>query len=137
MADVFLLSPAQMKRIKFFFPLSHGIPRVDDRRVVSGIVFVIRNGLRWRDAMPLRGTLRAASPSLLAPRGRLPPASGRGPDGAAAAWPCPRVAAPKLYRLYIDRIHFGRVTAIAADETSTLNPSGRAFVLLSASPEVV
>lgn len=24
--------------------------RVDDRRVLSGIIFVIRNGLRWRDA---------------------------------------------------------------------------------------
>lgn len=55
MADVFLLSPAQMKRIKPLFPLSHGIPRVDDRRVVSGIVFVIRNGLRWRDAPPAYG----------------------------------------------------------------------------------
>ena len=32
------------------FRLSHGIARVDDRRVISGIVFVIRNGLRWRDA---------------------------------------------------------------------------------------
>jgi putative transposase len=50
MADVVLLSAAQMRRIKPFFPLSHGVPRVDDRRVVSGIVFVIRNGLRWRDA---------------------------------------------------------------------------------------
>ena len=50
MADIPLLSLAQMKRITPFFPLSHGIPRVDDRRVVSGIVFVIRNGLRWRDA---------------------------------------------------------------------------------------
>jgi transposase len=30
--------------------LSHGVARVDDRRVISGIVFVIRNGLRWRDA---------------------------------------------------------------------------------------
>ena len=39
-----------MRRIEPFFPLSHGIPRVDDRRVISGIVFVIRKGLRWRDA---------------------------------------------------------------------------------------
>jgi hypothetical protein len=31
----------------FNFPLSHGVPRVDDRRVISGIIFVIRNGLRW------------------------------------------------------------------------------------------
>jgi transposase len=50
MTDLFLLSEAQMRRIEPFFPLSHGVPRVDDRRVISGIVFVIRNGLRWRDA---------------------------------------------------------------------------------------
>ena len=50
MTDLFLLSEAHMRRIEPYFPLSHGIARVDDRRVVSGIVFVIRNGLRWRDA---------------------------------------------------------------------------------------
>ena len=50
MSDLFWLSQAQMRRIEPYFPLSHGVARVDDRRVVSGIVFVIRNGLRWRDA---------------------------------------------------------------------------------------
>ena len=50
MSDLFWLSEAQMRRIEPHFPLSHGVPRVDDRRVISGIVFVIRNGLRWRDA---------------------------------------------------------------------------------------
>jgi len=50
MADLLLLSEAQMHRIEPYFPLSHGIARVDDRRVISGIVFVIKNGLRWRDA---------------------------------------------------------------------------------------
>src|SRR5712675_780621 len=50
MTDLFLLSVAQMRRIEPYFPLSHGVPRVDDRRVLSGILFVIRNGLRWRDA---------------------------------------------------------------------------------------
>ena len=50
MADLFLLSETQMRRIEGFFPLSHGIARVDDRRIVSAIVFVIRNGLCWRDA---------------------------------------------------------------------------------------
>jgi putative transposase len=50
MNDLFLLSQAQMRRIEPYFPLSHGVPRVDDRLVISGIVFVIRNGLRWRDA---------------------------------------------------------------------------------------
>ena len=46
----FLLSKAQMRRIEPFFPLSHGIPRVDDRRIVSGIIYVIKHGLMWRDA---------------------------------------------------------------------------------------
>ncbi len=50
MSDLFWLSEAQMRRIEPYFPLSHGIPRVDDRRVISGIIFVIKNGLRWRDA---------------------------------------------------------------------------------------
>lgn len=50
MSDLIWLSDAQMQEIAPYFPLSHGIPRVDDRRIVSGIIFVIRNGLRWRDA---------------------------------------------------------------------------------------
>lgn len=50
MDDLFLLSERQMTRISPHFPLSHGVPRVDDRRVVSGIVYVIRNGLQWKDA---------------------------------------------------------------------------------------
>ena len=50
MSDLFLLTEAQMRRIEPYFPLSHGVARVDDRRVISGIIFVIRNGLRWRDA---------------------------------------------------------------------------------------
>jgi len=50
MSDLILLSEAQMRRIAPHFPLLHGVPRVDDRRVISGIIFVIRNGLRWRDA---------------------------------------------------------------------------------------
>jgi putative transposase len=52
MTDLFLLSQAQMRRIERYFPLSHGVARVDDRRIVSAIVFVIKNGLRWRDAPP-------------------------------------------------------------------------------------
>ena len=50
MSDLFLLTEAQMRRIEPYFPLSHGVARVDDQRVISGIIFVIRNGLRWRDA---------------------------------------------------------------------------------------
>ena len=50
MSDLIWLTKAQMHRIEPYFPLSHGVPRVDDRRIISGIIFVIRNGLRWRDA---------------------------------------------------------------------------------------
>ena len=50
MSDLIWLSEAQMRRIEPHFPLSNGVPRVDDRRIISGIIFVIRNGLRWRDA---------------------------------------------------------------------------------------
>lgn len=44
------LSESQLERIKPFFPRSHGAPRVDDRRVVSGIIYVIKHGLQWQDA---------------------------------------------------------------------------------------
>ncbi|MDK8187159.1 MULTISPECIES: IS5 family transposase [Sphingomonas] len=50
MSDLFGLTDEQIQRLRPFFPKSHGRPRVDDRRVLSGIVFVNRNGLRWRDA---------------------------------------------------------------------------------------
>lgn len=50
MSDLFWLSDEQMARLAPFFPNSHGKPCVDDRRVLSGIIFINRNGLRWRDA---------------------------------------------------------------------------------------
>jgi transposase len=52
MSVPFLLTPAQMRHIRPHAPRSRGIPRVDDRRVLSGIVFVIKGGLSWRDAPP-------------------------------------------------------------------------------------
>ena len=50
MSDLYWLTDEQMARLEPFFPKSHGRRRVDDRRVLSGIIFVNRNGLRWRDA---------------------------------------------------------------------------------------
>ena len=50
MNDHFWLTQTQLDRIKPYFPLSHGIPRVDDLRVISGIIHVIKRGLQWRDA---------------------------------------------------------------------------------------
>jgi len=41
MSDLFLLSERQMARIVPYFPLAHGVPRVDDRRVI-----VIKYGLQ-------------------------------------------------------------------------------------------
>ena len=32
-------SRAQMPRIEPFFPLPHDVPRVDDRRIVSAIIY--------------------------------------------------------------------------------------------------
>jgi transposase len=49
--DLFWISQAQLP----YFPLSRGVPRVDDRRVISGIIHVIRNGLRWQDAPEVYG----------------------------------------------------------------------------------
>lgn len=52
MDEIAFLSERQMARLVPYFPRSHGIAWVDDRRILSGILFVIRNGLRWRDAPP-------------------------------------------------------------------------------------
>ena len=46
MSELFWLRDAQMARLKPFFPKSHGKPRVDDRRVLSGIIFINRKGVR-------------------------------------------------------------------------------------------
>jgi transposase len=50
MSDLYWLTDEQMARLAPFFPRSRGRPQVDDRRVLSGIIFANRNGLRWRDA---------------------------------------------------------------------------------------
>lgn len=50
MSGLIWLNDTQMARIAPYFPKSHGKPRVDDRRVISGIIYVIRNGLQWKDA---------------------------------------------------------------------------------------
>lgn len=50
MSDLFWLSKSQLNKIKPYFPPSRGVPRVDDLRVISGIIHVLRRGLQWRDA---------------------------------------------------------------------------------------
>ena len=47
----FWLSDTQFARLRPLLPNKpRGVPRVDDRRVISGIIHVIRHGLMWRDA---------------------------------------------------------------------------------------
>ena len=56
MATEFWLSERQWKRRAPLLPRkSRGVPRVDDRRVISGIVHVLKSGGRWVDAPAVYG----------------------------------------------------------------------------------
>jgi putative transposase len=46
------MGTAQMRRLEPFFPVSRGLHRVDDRRVSSGIIYVIRHSLQWKVPPP-------------------------------------------------------------------------------------
>lgn len=50
MSHLFWLTVDQVERVKPFFPKERGVGRVDDRKVLSGIIYVIKNGLKWVDA---------------------------------------------------------------------------------------
>ena len=50
MSNLFWLSEEQFEKIKPLLPDDvRGVPRVDDRRVLSGIIHVIKRGLPWAD----------------------------------------------------------------------------------------
>lgn len=56
MAGEFWLSDEQWVRLKPLLPNKpRGVPRVDDRRVISGIVHVLQSGCRWKDAPAVYG----------------------------------------------------------------------------------
>ena len=56
MSDLFWLNDAQWARLQPLLPTDvRGVPRVDDRRVISGIIHVLRSGCRWVDAPPIYG----------------------------------------------------------------------------------
>lgn len=48
--DLFYLSEEQFNKIKQYLPYTHERLRCDDRCVISGIIFVLKRGLQWRDA---------------------------------------------------------------------------------------
>jgi transposase len=49
MGNHFWLTEEQMACLQPFFPKRNGKPRADERRVLGGVIFTNRNGLRWRD----------------------------------------------------------------------------------------
>ncbi len=55
MSDLFCLSEAQVKRLRPLFPKSRGKLRVDDRKVLSAIIVIQRNGLMWKHAPAAHG----------------------------------------------------------------------------------
>ena len=55
MADLLRLSDEQWAVVGRFMPANQpGARRVDDRRVMSGILHMLRTGRRWRDARRVR-----------------------------------------------------------------------------------
>ena len=55
-SNLFWLSDEQWGSIQPLLPMDvRGKARVDDRRVISGIVFVIKSGCRWCDCPPEYG----------------------------------------------------------------------------------
>jgi transposase len=56
MANEFWLSDAQWAAIEPCMPTNQpGAHRVDDRRVISGIIHVMKSGCRWRDCPSVYG----------------------------------------------------------------------------------
>ncbi|GAN66977.1 hypothetical protein AOR02nite_25500 [Acetobacter orientalis] len=47
---LFLLSESKRRWIKPQFPPTHGVQRVDDGQILSGIIYIIRNGLQQKNA---------------------------------------------------------------------------------------
>ena len=56
MSEVYWLTDGQWSRLAPLLPNdTRGVPRVDDRRVISGIVHVLKSGGRWADAPTVYG----------------------------------------------------------------------------------
>ena len=54
--NYFWLSEVEFARLEPLLPTdTRGVPRVDDRRVISGIVHVLKSGGRWADAPAVYG----------------------------------------------------------------------------------
>lgn len=61
MSDLFWCPTDIEPSSHLIFPKSNGKSRLDDRRVLSGIIFINRKGLRWCDAPAEYGRQRTLS----------------------------------------------------------------------------
>ena len=50
MSNLYWLTETQVERLQPYFAKRRGMPRVDERRFLNGIIVINRNGLRWCDA---------------------------------------------------------------------------------------
>src|SRR4029453_14627899 len=78
--NLFWLSDEQWKRIEPYLPTDvRGVGRTDDRRVISGIVHVLKSGCRWCDCRRSMGLRPRSITVLCAGRGA---ASGKACSGS-------------------------------------------------------
>jgi hypothetical protein len=71
--NLFWLSDEQWKRIGPHLPTDvRGVERVDDRRVISGIVHVLKSGCRWCDCPPDYGRMEIQLDSSASDRAGRP-----------------------------------------------------------------
>ncbi len=63
MSSLFWLTDAQITRLQPFFPKSHGKPRVDDRRVMSGMNTKL-HAVTDAEGRPLRFFMTAGQASV-------------------------------------------------------------------------
>ncbi|QFG36612.1 transposase (plasmid) [Paracoccus pantotrophus] len=80
MSELSWLTDAPIGRPRPFFPKSRGKPRADDRRVLSGIIFVQRKGLLWSEAP--NAVVRVSGPNALRPMARRRRSTSVGSGGA-------------------------------------------------------
>jgi transposase len=69
--QLYWLSEQEWRRIEPLLPRGRrGAHRVDDRRVISGIIYMLRTGARWRDCPPEYGPTRRSTIASIAGAGR-------------------------------------------------------------------
>ena len=83
MAHLFWLSDQARAAIEPHLPRGlPGKPRVDDRRVISGILHVLKPGCRWRDAPAAYGP-----PTTIYNPGPVKPVPAASPSPRLREWP--------------------------------------------------